>query len=278
MSNIGTFSIDPEAVAAALTDRTRAVLVIHYGGIACDLDRLATVLGSRDIAIIEDNAHGLFGSYKARKLGSFGRFSTMSFHETKNVHCGEGGGLALNVPGDLARAEIVREKGTNRSAFFRGAVAKYQWVDVGSSYVIGDVLAAFLCAQLERADDLQKRRGILWRRYHDGLARAVASLGWQRPIVPDYAESAHHLYFLVAESAERRAEFITFLGSRGIHAAFHYQALHRSPFAVERGFSNAACPNSDIASDRLVRLPLYGALADADQERVIEAVHAFADA
>jgi len=272
----GTFNLDPQAVADALTPRTRAVVAIHYGGIACDFDGLRHAIGTRDVALIEDNAHGLYGTFRSKPLGSFGRFSTLSFHETKNFHCGEGGAIVLNDPNDVERAEILREKGTNRALFFRKLVDKYRWVDLGSSYVMSDILAAYLLAQLQRREAVQQKRARIWRRYHDELRDTCERLGWQRPFVPPDCEGASHLYFLVLDSLERRTAFIAYLAEAGVQAVFHYQPLHRSPYAEKAGFGGAHCPVTDVAADRLVRLPFYFDLSDEQQTRVVETIREFA--
>ena len=273
----GTFNVDPDAIAAAITVKTRAIVVVHYGGVACEMQRISSIAERNRIAIVEDSAHGLFGSYRGSPLGSFGRFATLSFHETKNVHCGEGGALILARGEEVERAEVIREKGTNRAAFFRGDVDKYQWVNMGSSYVISDLLAAFLCAQLERRQVIQQRRREIWWRYHSELSQIAEALGWSQPHVPLDGEMAYHLYFLVLSSAIERQHFIDYLKSCGIQAVFHYQQLHRSPFARALGIPAVSCPVADLAADRLVRLPFFFDLSERDQTRVIEAISTFVE-
>lgn len=272
----GSFSIDPDAVVRAITPRTRAILIVHYAGVACDMERLLAIATRHRLPIIEDNAHGLFGSYRGRPLGSFGRFATLSFHETKNIHCGEGGALVLNDPRDVPRAEIIREKGTDRAAFFRGAVDKYRWTDIGSSYVLSDLLAAFLCVQLDNRDAIQKRRREIWWRYHDELEPAAERAGWERPSIDADGDSAYHLYFLVMRSIAERDQFIAALAADNIQAVFHYQQLHRSPYAMALGLPAATCPVTDIAAERLVRLPLFNDMTVEEQTRVIRSIEAFA--
>jgi dTDP-4-amino-4,6-dideoxygalactose transaminase len=269
-----TLNIDEEQVAAVLGERTRAIVPVHYAGVACELDPILGLAASRDVAIVEDNAHGLFGRYRGRWLGTLGTFSALSFHETKSFTCGEGGALLINEPAYVDRAEILREKGTNRKRFFRGEVDKYTWVEAGSSYVISDLLAAFLLAQFERRDDVQATRRRIWETYAAGLADWAASVGATLPVVPEGVEHAYHLFHLLMPSAGARAALIEELKRQGILSVFHYLPLHLSEMGGRYGGRPGQFPVTEDVSERLVRLPFYNDLSPADQERVIEAVRA----
>jgi dTDP-4-amino-4,6-dideoxygalactose transaminase len=271
-----TLNLDESLLEAAITGRTRAIVVVHYGGVACEIDTILAIAGRHGIAVVEDNAHGLGGSYRGRPLGSFGTVATQSFHSTKNVSCGEGGAIVLNDEGLVRRAEIIREKGTNRSEFFRGAVDKYRWVEIGSSYLPSDVLAALLCAQLEHFDAIQARRHEIWNRYHADLATWAEAMGVQRPFVPDGCEHPAHVYHLLLPTPGARAEFIAHLAERQILAPFHYVPLHSSPVGERVGrTAPGGCPVTDDVSDRLSRLPLFAGLEDESLDRVIAAVLEF---
>ncbi|MFC7649845.1 dTDP-4-amino-4,6-dideoxygalactose transaminase [Streptosporangium lutulentum] len=271
-----TLNVDERMIEAAITDRTRAVVVVHYAGIACAMKEIDELCERYGLALIEDNAHGLGGFYRDRPLGSFGRMAAQSFHETKNVQCGEGGALLLNDVGLASRAEIIREKGTDRSRFFRGQVDKYRWVDIGSSYLPSDVLAAQLTSQLEDFDAIQLRRHAGWSAYHEGLAEWSASNGVLRPVVPDGCEHPAHLYYLLLPDLGNRQEFIRHLAARGVQAAFHYQPLHSAPAGLRFGrVAPGGCPVTEEIADRLVRLPLFADLDEAGVARVIDAVQAY---
>jgi len=267
-----TLNLDESRLEELVTPRTRAIVPVHYAGVACELDPICAVADRRGIAVVEDNAHGLFGRYRGRFLGTFGAFAAQSFHETKSFTCGEGGALLLNDDRYVERAEVIREKGTNRKRFFRGEVDKYTWVDVGSSYVISDLLAAFLVAQLEARDAVQATRGRLWHRYADELAGWAAQTGTALPVVPEHCEHAYHLFHLVLPTAEARAALIDHLRSQRILSVFHYLPLHLSDMGRSFGGHAGQCPVTEDVADRLVRLPLYNTLTDAEQERVLEAV------
>jgi len=270
-----TLNLDENQIEARLTPRTKAIIPVHYAGVGCAMDRIVEIANSRGIYVVEDNAHGLFGRYRGRPLGSFGNLATQSFHETKNISCGEGGGLVINDPRFSFRAEILREKGTNRASFFRGQVDKYTWVDVGSSYVPSDILAAFLYAQLQAASQIQEARRALWRRYHRELADWALSLDVRLPIIPAECEQAYHMYYLLMPSLEARQAFIRHLGERGILAVFHYLPLHLAPMGQKFGGRPGDCPVAESLSERLVRLPFYFNLTAGEQERVIDAVLSF---
>ncbi len=269
-----TLNIDPAEVAALITSRTKAVLVVHYAGVACDMSRLQELADKYKIHIIEDNAHGLFGTYRDRPLGSLGTLATLSFHETKNFTCGEGGALLIRDSALGDRAEIIREKGTNRSQFFRGQVDKYSWVDIGSSFLPSDILAAFLYAQLEKRESIQRARRNIWERYDAALASWSAANGIRRPIVPAGCGQAYHMYYLLFPSLGERGRFIDFMRAAGIASVFHYLPLNRSEMAKKLG-AERPCPVTEELSDCLVRLPFYTSLSESDQQLVIERVQQF---
>ncbi len=267
-----TLNLDEGQLESATTPRTKAIVVVHYGGVGCEMDTIMRFAGERGIAVVEDNAHGLFGRYRGRVLGSFGRFAAQSFHETKNVGCGEGGALILNDLSDAVRAEVVREKGTDRSRFFRGEVDKYTWVDVGSSYLPSDVLAAFLYAQLEAREEIQRRRRSIWERYRDALRAWADRYGVRLPLVPEHCEQPYHMFYLVLPTEEHRRFLIDRLRADGILAAFHYMPLHVSAMGRKLGGWPGQCPVTERISEQLVRLPFYNELGRADQDRVIERI------
>jgi len=270
-----TLNLDETKLEALITPKTRAVIPVHYAGVGCAMEALLAIARRHGLVIIEDNAHGLFGKYKGRPLGTFGALATQSFHETKNLTCGEGGALVINDPQYTQRAEILREKGTNRSRFFRGQVDKYSWVDVGSSYVMSDVLAAFLCGQLEAWEHIQTRRRRIWNVYHERLAGWIAAKGARGPVIPPECEQAYHMYYLLLPALEVRTALINHLKARGILSVFHYLPLHLSAMGRKLGGKPGDCPVAEDVSDRLLRLPFYNSLTDADQERVIQAVLEF---
>ena len=267
-----TLNLDERLLQGAITARTRAILVVHYAGVACAMDEIMAIAAAHNVPVIEDNAHGLFGTYKGRKLGSIGLFSTLSFHETKNIICGEGGALLINDAAFNEAAEIIREKGTNRSRFFRGEIDKYTWVQPGSSYLPSDLLAAFLFAQLECSDVIQSRRKTIWERYHRVLGEWAERNGVTRPTVPAACGQAYHLYYLLMPSLESRQQFIAQLREREIFALFHYVPLHLADAAKAFGYRPGDLPVTESASERLVRLPLYNTMSDDEQTAVIEAV------
>lgn len=270
-----TLNIDERLVEAAITPRTRALMVVHYAGVGCEMPALMAVAARHGLQVIEDNAHGLFGAYDGRTLGSYGATSTLSFHETKNLTCGEGGALVINDPALVARAEILREKGTNRSRFYRGQIDKYTWVDIGSSYLPSDLLAAYLCAQLESWEEIQAARHATWRRYDDALAAWAAQEGVGRPHVPRHCSHPAHMYYLIMPSLAVRTRFIAHLRAHAVLAVFHYQPLHLSDQGQKYGGYAGQCPVTEDIADRLVRLPLYFGLSEADQGRVIGAATSF---
>ncbi|MGH3465331.1 MAG: dTDP-4-amino-4,6-dideoxygalactose transaminase [Kribbellaceae bacterium] len=271
-----TLNLDEKLLESAITERTKAVVVVHYGGVACSMDEITHIAARHGIAVIEDNAHGLGGSYHGRPLGSLGLMATQSFHGTKNVHCGEGGALVCNDPDVLARAEIVREKGTNRSQFFRGQVDKYRWVDIGSSYLPADPLAAFLTAQLERFEQIQAPRYASWTAYDEALAHWAGAHDVRTPVVPEGRQHPAHVYFLVMPRHDHQVGLIRHLKDLGITAPFHYMPLHSSPAGRKYGrVAPGGCAVTDRASESLVRLPLFTGLTPTEQARVVDGVTSY---
>ena len=267
-----TLNLDERILEEKLTDRTRAIVAVHYAGVGCDMEAIGDIARRRSVPVVEDNAHGLFGRRRGRPLGAWGDLATLSFHETKNFNCGEGGALIINDPKYIERAEIIREKGTNRKRFFRGEVDKYTWVDIGSSYLPSDLLAAYLLAQLESKARILEARRSIYERYARGLADWAASCGAQLPVIPADCESSYHMFFVVMPTAESRTRLISHLKSRDIQAVFHYLPLHLSEMGQRWGGRAGQCPVTESVSERLVRLPFYTELTETDQERVIDAV------
>ncbi len=270
-----TLNLDEAQLEARITPRTRAVAPVHYAGVGCEMDAITAIARRHGIAVVEDNAHGLFGKYRGQPLGTFGTLATLSFHETKNLTCGEGGALLINDERFFERAEIIREKGTNRSRFFRGQVDKYSWVDIGSSYLPADILAAYLCAQLEAYETIQAKRRRVWQTYDERLRPLAAACGLALPAVPPYCEQAYHMYYLLLPSLAQRTALIEHLKAQGILSVFHYLPLHLSEMGRRFGGKAGDCPVTEQVSDCLVRLPFYTDLAEADQERVVAAVRHF---
>jgi dTDP-4-amino-4,6-dideoxygalactose transaminase len=267
-----TLNLDETKLEELITPRTKAIVLVHYAGVGCEMDAILEIAGRYGIPMVEDNAHGLFGKYKGQWLGTFGALAAQSFHETKNITCGEGGALLVNDASLAQRAEVIREKGTNRARFFRGEIDKYSWVDVGSSYVMSDVLAAFLYGQLEKWKEIQAKRRKIWQRYADSLTDWADSNGIRRPIIPEHCEQASHMYYLLMPSEEARTTFIAHLGKYDIKAVFHYLPLHLSEYAARWGGKAGDCPVTEDVSDRLVRLPFYTSMTEDEQGRVIEVV------
>lgn len=270
----GTNNIDERLIERAITDRTKVIVVVHYAGVGCEMDSIMAIAAFRGIAVVEDNAHGFGGTFAGRRLGSFGALSTLSFHETKNIHCGEGGALIINDSRLMQRAEILREKGTNRSRFFRGQVDKYTWVDLGSSYLPSDLLAAFLTAQLEAFDDIQTQRMHIWSAYADRLTTWAADQGFELPVPPAHTSHPAHMFWMLAPDLVTRQAFISSLAEVGVQAVFHYVPLHSSPEG-RRISGDSHLPMTDDVGQRLVRLPLFAGLSADELESVIDAVVAF---
>lgn len=270
-----TLNLDESTLEDLLTPRTRAILPVHYAGVGCEMDAIMEIAGRYEIPVVEDNAHGLFGKYKGGYLGTFGAMATQSFHETKNFTCGEGGALLVNDPRYIERAEIIREKGTNRSRFFRGMVDKYTWVDTGSSYVLSDILAAFLYAQLEMREAIQEKRKQIWSFYDQHLHGWAQANGVITPQIPDHCEQSYHMYYLLLPTLETRQAFISFLREKGIYSVFHYLPLHLSEMGIKFGGKPGDCPVTESISDRIVRLPFYNTLTEDEQYRVLEGIELF---
>jgi len=270
-----TLNLDEKLLERLITPRTRGILVVHYAGVGCEMDAILEVADRHGLPVIEDSAHGLFGKYKGKYLGTFGCLATLSFHETKNFTCGEGGALLINDPRYIERAEIIREKGTNRSRFFRGELEKYTWVDVGSSYLPSDILAAFLYAQLEAREMIQSQRKRVWEYYFEHLKSWARNSGVQVPYVPTYCEQSYYMFYLLLPSLEERQAMIAHLKARQISSVFHYLPLHLSIMGRRFGGREDDCPVTAHISDRVLRLPFYNDLTEADQARVIDAIRDF---
>jgi dTDP-4-amino-4,6-dideoxygalactose transaminase len=270
-----TLNIDPIEIEKAITPRTRAICVVHYGGIAANLDKILEIAKEHKLAVIEDNAHGLFSSYKGKPLGSFGSLATQSFHETKNITCGEGGALLINDESLTERAEILREKGTDRTKFLRGQVDKYTWVDTGSSWVMSDMLAAILCGQLERAVAINAQRIAIYNRYDTELRQWAEKHGVVTPFHPANTTHTAHVYHLRFKAGEMRDRFIAHLAEHQIGAVFHYQPLHLSKIGRQLGGIVGDCPITEHAGDCLVRLPLFNTLTIEEQSRVVQTIQSF---
>lgn len=269
-----TLNIDPSAVEAALSPRTRAIVVVHYAGVTCDMAALTALAERHQLHLIEDNAHGLGGTWGDRPLGSIGPLGALSFHDTKNYQCGEGGALLINDPTLMHRAEILREKGTNRRAFLRGEVDRYSWVDVGSSYLLGELLAAALSAQLESFEQIQGSRHRIWASYHDSLGEWADAQGVVLPRPTEGSTHAAHLFHLLLPSPEARHRFLAHMRDHRVGSSFHYVPLHSTPLAARLGHVGEL-PVTDSAAARLARLPLYPDLTDTELQRVIDVVTAF---
>jgi dTDP-4-amino-4,6-dideoxygalactose transaminase len=270
-----TLNIDESQIEQRITGHTKAIFLVHYAGVGCDMDTILAIARRHAIAVVEDNAHGLYGRYRGRYLGTFGELAALSFHETKNFTCGEGGALLINDAQFNERAEILREKGTDRSRFFRGEIDKYNWIDVGSSYLPSDLLAAFLRAQLEHRDQIQSMRRAVWENYARELASWAETNGARLPIVPPECEQSYHMFYLIMPSFESRQALISHLAGLGILAVFHYLPLHLSPMGLRFGGCEGDCPVTEDLADRLLRLPFFTGMSSSEQAQVIEAVRAF---
>lgn len=264
-----TLGVDPEHLETLLDDRVAAVVVVHYGGVPCDLDRIVPLCEAHSISLIEDNAHGLFATHRGRPLGTFGRMSTLSFHETKNFICGEGGALVLNDPADVDAAHVLLDKGTNRQAFLDGLVDKYTWQGLGSSFGLSDILAAFLSAQLERSDRVRYERRRIVEHYRALLEPVADELGLILPAEPATATPADHMFHVLLPRAADRSRVIDAMRADGVHATFHYVPLHSSPAGRRLADGVQECPVTDDVSSRLLRLPFYNDLTGDDIERVV---------
>jgi dTDP-4-amino-4,6-dideoxygalactose transaminase len=271
-----TLNIDESLVERAITDSTKAIMAVHYSGVGCAMDRLQTIARDHNLWLTEDAAQGLMATYQGKPLGTIGQLGAISFHETKNVTCGEGGALLVNDPQLIERAEVLRDKGTNRSSFFRGQVDKYTWIDVGSSYALSDMSAAFLWAQLQKAKPLTRARLSIWERYQQGFAELEERGVVRRPVVPHECVNNAHMYYLLVRDLSERSRVLEQLTERGINAVFHYVPLHSSPAGRRYGRADGRLPITQDVSGRLLRLPLWAGMTDAMVDRVIEEVRAVA--
>ncbi len=266
-------NMDVDQIEGLITAKTKVIVPVHYAGIACDMDKIMHLAKKYNLFVVEDAAQAIESYYKGKRLGSLGHLAAFSFHETKNIISGEGGMLVINDERFIKRAEIIREKGTNRSAFFRGEIDKYGWVDIGSSFLPSDVIAAFLFAQLENIDNIQRRRIQIWNRYNEGL-KVLEKLNIQRPYIPEYATNNGHMYYIVCRSLDERSALITFLREKNILCVFHYISLHQSPF-YENEYKGPVLTNTAHYSDCLLRLPMYYELSDEQVDYVIKNIHEF---
>jgi dTDP-4-amino-4,6-dideoxygalactose transaminase len=270
-----TLNIDERQIQQHVTPRTKAIFLVHYAGVGCEMDAIVAIARQHRVAVVEDNAHGLYGRYRGQYLGTVGQLATLSFHETKNFTCGEGGALLINDAQFNQRAEILREKGTDRSRFFRGEIDKYTWVDVGSSYLPADLLAAFLRAQLEHREQIQSMRRQIWEIYARELASWAEANGVRLPIVPAECEQSYHMFYVIMPSFASRQALISHLAGFGILAVFHYLPLHLSPMGLRFGGRQGDCPVTEDLADRLLRLPFFTGMSSSEQSEVIEAVRGF---
>jgi dTDP-4-amino-4,6-dideoxygalactose transaminase len=267
-----TMNLDESRLESLITPRTKAIVVVHYAGVSCEMDSILAVASRHGVRVVEDNAHGLFSRYKGTYTGKFGCLATQSFHETKNFTCGEGGALIINDSELLERALVIREKGTNRTRFFRGEVDKYTWVDLGSSYLPSDLLAAFLCAQLEARETIQQKRRRVWNRYYESLADWAENNDVQLPAIPSECEQAYHMFYMLLPSVERRQSLISHLKAKSILSVFHYTPLHLSEAGKKFAARPSNCPVTEEVSERLLRLPFYNDLSEGEQDQVTAAV------
>jgi dTDP-4-amino-4,6-dideoxygalactose transaminase len=270
-----TLNLDEKLLQKLVTEKTRAIIPVHYGGVSCEMDQIMDIAAKNNIIVIEDNAHGLFGKYKGKNLGTLGHMATQSFHETKNVSCGEGGALVINDTSYIERAEIIREKGTDRSKFFRGQIDKYSWMDRGSSYVMSDILAAYLCAQLLESEMIQEKRSERWEFYNSNLKGWTKENSVDLPSVPEYCEHPSHLFYLLMPSESTRNALINFLKENDIQAVFHYLPLNSSPMAKKIGSNEREMPVTENVSKRLLRLPLYLDLDMKEMSYIVEKIKEF---
>jgi len=275
-SEESTPNIDVTSIEGLITNRTKAIVVVHYAGIACDMDAILDIAGRYNLYVIEDAAQAIDSFYRNRPLGSLGHLSTFSFHETKNIISGEGGLLAINDEKFISRAEIIREKGTNRSAFFRGDIDKYQWVDIGSSFLPSDIIAAYLFAQLEKLDEIQNKRQQIWNLYYEGLCPLQESGFLELPEIPEYASNNAHMFYIVCRNLMERTELIQFMKASGILAVFHYLPLHSSHYYKDQ-HDGRVLVNADRYSDTILRLPMYYGLSEVDVRTIIDCIKKFTE-
>jgi dTDP-4-amino-4,6-dideoxygalactose transaminase len=270
-----TLNLDESKLEEAITSETKAIIPVHYAGVGCEMDSIMDIASHHNIAVVEDNAHGLFGKYRGNYLGTFGSVASQSFHETKNFTSGEGGALLINDPVLVERAEIIREKGTNRTRFFRGQVDKYTWVDIGSSYLPSDILAAFLFAQFEQREKIQLHRKQVWEMYDAGLKDWASTNEVQLPCIPDHCKQSYHMFYLLLPTLDLRQKLIAYLRERGVYSVFHYLPLHLSEMGQSFGGKVGDCPVTECVSEQLIRLPFHNALTSAEQAQVIDLIQEF---
>lgn len=270
-----TLNIDEKLIEKAITNKTKAIVVVHYAGVSCEMDTIIKIAKKHKLIVIEDAAQGFPAKYKNRFLGTIGDMGTYSFHETKNVISGEGGALIINNPKFTKRAEIIREKGTNRSQFLEGKIDKYTWVDIGSSYLPGEIISAFLMGQLENAIEITERRQKIWNNYHKGFEQLENRRKLRRPIVPEGCEHNAHMYYILLPNSKIRLSMITYLKKKGIHAVFHYIPLHSSPAGKKYGKINGKLNNTDEAAGRILRLPIFYDITDSEVKYIITTVNKF---
>jgi dTDP-4-amino-4,6-dideoxygalactose transaminase len=269
-----TLNIDESRLESLITPRTRAIVVVHYAGVSCEMDSILAIASRHGVRVVEDNAHGMFARYKGTYTGKFGCLATQSFHETKNFTCGEGGALIINDAELMERALVIREKGTNRNRFFRGEVDKYSWVDLGSSYLPSDLLAAFLYAQLEAREKIQEKRQQIWNRYYESLAEWAENNSIKLPLIPSECEQAYHMFYMLLPAVEQRESLISHLKAQGILSVFHYSPLHLSEAGKKFAARPSSCPVAEDISERLLRLPFYNDLSEREQDHVTSSVRA----
>ena len=268
-----TLNIDETKIEVAITKKTKAIVPVHYGGVGCEMDSIMQIAKKHDLFVIEDAAQGVMAKYKNKYLGTIGDFGTYSFHETKNYSSGEGGAIVINNPEMIERAEIIREKGTNRSKFFRGEVDKYTWVDIGSSYLPSEIIAAFLLAQLEKAEEINQKRLEIWQRYYDGLKILEEKNLMRLPIVPDECQHNAHMFYILLRDEKTRNDLMSFLKKeKNILSVFHYIPLHSAPMGRKAAPNNPDLPVTDDLSARILRLPFYYSLTEDDQEYIIKSI------
>ncbi|HHQ4513886.1 TPA: dTDP-4-amino-4,6-dideoxygalactose transaminase [Aeromonas hydrophila] len=268
-------NIDPDEIERLITSKTKAIVIVHYAGVACDMDKIIAISQKYNIPVVEDAAQAIDSFYRDRPLGSIGAFGAFSFHETKNIISGEGGMLVINDERYIKRAEIIREKGTNRTAFFRGEIDKYGWVDIGSSFLPSDIIAAYLYAQLEVMDDIQNKRKVLWERYYNNLVGLNSAGHISMPRCINHATNNAHMFYLLCPSLECRSELISYLRENNVHSVFHYISLHSSPFFSMKNGKKERLPNSDNFSNRLLRLPMYYELSISEVDYITNLIYKF---
>jgi dTDP-4-amino-4,6-dideoxygalactose transaminase len=270
-----TMNLDESQIESLITSRTKAIVPVHYAGVSCEMDTICAIAARHGVRVVEDNAHGLFSRYRGKYTGTFGALATQSFHETKNITCGEGGALLVNDPNLVERAQIIREKGTNRSQFVRGMVDKYTWVDIGSSYLSSDLLAAFLFAQLESWQQIYAKRRRVWEFYSQHLTEWATQHGVQMPFVPEHCEQCYHMFYILLPSLKDRQVLIEHLKTRDILSVSHYVPLHLSDMGLKFAARKAHCPVTEDVSARLLRLPFYNDLTEAELSKVVTTVTGF---